>query len=362
MKTYLDFYPCRIAKENDFVRHTKNKESFQDFCLGKDEWFYKDEGNYGYERNTKNFTDNQKLDREYLWGEFNLWNTWIKSGRNIFDFSEDILTLLKHTDVSQVELEFIKIPYSFFYLDLSAAKIPFAGDCAALVEGVYVSEYFNEMQDEDVTYERCISFSFTGDYINYFKNINGNIYNHLRGFHTYELALDKPEKLTSVGDAVKYAKDIFVIGGTWDNQEADTKIDLYKIHSDFIERTIKLVVNSLLYLTLTDKDIKEDFPADLPSNLKAKLSKAKTKHQKEVALNEIWISGFTKIKYVGNTFKRSHYSTFATSTVSPHWRRGHWRNQKFGEGLKEHKLIWIVPTIVNKEKGDPKQGHIYETQ
>jgi hypothetical protein len=39
-------------------------------------------------------------------------------------------------------------------LDISAAKILFANNCSALVEGVYVSEYFNEMQDEDVTYEK----------------------------------------------------------------------------------------------------------------------------------------------------------------------------------------------------------------
>jgi hypothetical protein len=48
--------------------------------------------------------------------------------------------------------------------------------------------------------------------------------------------------------------------------------------------------------------------------------------------------------------------------ISPHWRRGHWRNQPFGEKLSEKKLIWIKPTIVNKEKGEPIKGHIYTTE
>ncbi|WP_026736107.1 hypothetical protein [Fischerella sp. PCC 9605] len=30
-----------------------------------------------------------------------------------------------------------------------------------------------------------------------------------------------------------------------------------------------------------------------------------------------------------------------------HWRRGHWRNQPCGLGMKEHKLIWINPILVN---------------
>jgi hypothetical protein len=39
--------------------------------------------------------------------------------------------------------------------------------------------------------------------------------------------------------------------------------------------------------------------------------------------------------------------------VEPHWRRGHWRLQPHGTGLSLLKLIWIRPTIVRRDKGEP---------
>lgn len=33
-------------------------------------------------------------------------------------------------------------------------------------------------------------------------------------------------------------------------------------------------------------------------------------------------------------------------TVRMHWRRGHYRQQPFGEGRRDHKIIWIEPTLI----------------
>ena len=33
---------------------------------------------------------------------------------------------------------------------------------------------------------------------------------------------------------------------------------------------------------------------------------------------------------------------------SPHWRRAHWRRQPFGKGLRERRLIWILPMHIGK--------------
>jgi hypothetical protein len=45
--------------------------------------------------------------------------------------------------------------------------------------------------------------------------------------------------------------------------------------------------------------------------------------------------------------------------MSPHWRRGHFRQQPFGPKLAHRKLVWIMPTIVRRDKGTPENGHIY---
>jgi hypothetical protein len=37
-------------------------------------------------------------------------------------------------------------------------------------------------------------------------------------------------------------------------------------------------------------------------------------------------------------------------TVTPHWRKGHWRWQPFGPGRSERRRIAIAPVLVNAHK------------
>lgn len=58
-------------------------------------------------------------------------------------------------------------------------------------------------------------------------------------------------------------------------------------------------------------------------------------------------------RWVGRSFRRPLplSGTDMGSHASPrlHWRRGHWRDQRHGEGLQLRKRLWIQPTIVNAE-------------
>ena len=86
----------------------------------------------------------------------------------------------------------------------------------------------------------------------------------------------------------------------------------------------------------------------------------KIKKETEKIEKKIAETGFSKIHYVGNSFKkRSQVSDNSSLILSSHWRRGHWRNQRFGEKLIYEKLIWIKPVIVNKSLGTPQKGPIY---
>ena len=174
------------------------------------------------------------------------------------------------------------------------------------------------------------------------------------------LFLDRKDNLKTIQDAITFDKDGFVGTALYDDRDDNTKIDLYLIHKQFVDRTINFIINCLLYLTTKDADIDEKYPDDLPFHLKSNLDKANTNRKKEIAKAEILRNGFTKIKYVGHRIKRTKFVDSSGKEISPHWRRGHWRNQKFGENLSEIKLLWIMPTIVNKEKGEPQKGHIYE--
>ena len=122
----------------------------------------------------------------------------------------------------------------------------------------------------------------------------------------------------------------------------------------------KLVVNVLLYLQYQDRDVKYRWPDDIPLTLKKSLQGKKKQQEKAEAI--LKKRGYSKIHFCGYQM-RKEYERLYTETgreVNPHWRRGHWRNQACGPGMKEHKLVWIKPMIVRRDKGEPEYGHIYQ--
>ncbi|HRX71727.1 MAG TPA: hypothetical protein P5329_11245, partial [Candidatus Competibacteraceae bacterium] len=40
----------------------------------------------------------------------------------------------------------------------------------------------------------------------------------------------------------------------------------------------------------------------------------------------------------------------AERTVRPHWRRGHFRRIRYGEGHRQSRIDWIRPTLVNADE------------
>lgn len=345
-KKFSEYYPNSIAKENKYEKYLKKeKRLYPDF---REPYFESEE---------------LGVKKAYIYQEFYLWKDWKQRGKNIFQFSKDIIELLKETDVLDIDLSIIKLPYNAFYIDLSEAKIPFKENDDVFIDGVFIRDEQDD-GDNGQSFERAINIDFVSkDYIGKYWTVNKDLcWDTERGFHSMLLFLDRKDNLKTVEDAIKFDKKGFVGEYTIDERDDDTKIDLYLIHKQFVDRTINLAINCLLYLTTADKDITEKYPSDLPLNLKTKLEKANTKRKKEVVKSEISTSGFTKIKYVGYKIKADYPKSTTGKEIAVHWRRGHWRNQKYGHNLTESKLIWIMPTLVNKEKGEPQKGHIYEIE
>ncbi len=345
-KKFLEYYPNQIAKDNKYEKYLKDPKRLYREC-----------------REPHFESDKVGVKKAYIYQEFHIWQEWKNGGRNIFHFSENLIELLSKTDVLDIDLSLIKLPYSSFYIDLSEAKIPFEENGKEFIDGVFIRDEQDD-GDDGQSFERAINIDFVGkDYIEKYWTVNKDLcWDTERGFHSMLLFLDRKDNLKTVEDAIKFDKKGFVGEYTFDERDDNTKIDLYLIHKQFVDRTISLAINCLLYLTTKDLDITEKYPEDLPAHLKTNLEKANTKRKKEIAKTDIATSGFTKIKYVGFGIKTTRPKETTGKEVAVHWRRGHWRNQKFGVNLSESKLVWIMPTIVNKEKGEPKKGHIYEIE
>lgn len=345
-KKFSEYYPNQIAKDNKYEKYLKNPGRL-------------------YREYRKPLFESDKIGvkKAYVYQEFHIWKEWKDGGRNIFHFSKNLIGLLRKTDVLDIDLSLIKLPYSSFYIDLSESKIPFEENGSEFIEGVFIREEQDDRDDEQ-SFERAINIDFVGkDYIEKYWSINKDLcWDTERGFHSILLFLNRKGNLKTVENAIDFDKKGFVGEYMFDERDDDTKIDLYLIHKQFVDRTISLAINCLLYLTTKELDLTEKYPEDLPIHLKTTLEKANTKRKTELAKNDITKSGFTKIKYVGYKIRSTQLKESTGKEVAAHWRRGHWRNQKFGMNLTESKVVWIMPTIVNKGKGDPKKGHLYEIE
>ncbi len=101
--------------------------------------------------------------------------------------------------------------------------------------------------------------------------------------------------------------------------------------------------------------------------LQKKVQKIKSETDKNIVKNledGLYQQGYTKVNYVGRNFEKTNEGKAISNhinsgkTLSTHFRRGHFRNQPYGEKLSQRKIIFIAPTIVNE--GGEMQGKIYK--
>ena len=371
------FFPYMIEKQYHFRDKLKNRDAFYDEMEGKNEYFFKDKSNYGYRRNRDHLSLLECSVNDYIVHDlFFNWERWFKNGRNIYSFSKELLEMLHHTNVDEVTYESFNLPYDNFYLSLRPLELKIAKDSNKTIDGVYIEidrlsmEKSVDSEGNEYTNDYAVSFHFAGDFENFIIKYHDKVWNDFgsggRTFWGFAFYFSKKENNVTVSDAVKDWQSVEEYSLFPENNEEITNehLDILNYYRELVKSTYKIIVNCMLYLSMfkNDKDIEFQFTNDLPLNFNKKLHFAKTEKEKAKIEKRISETGFSKIHYVGNSFKKVRNSNDDNSNaiLSPHWRRGHWRNQRIGRKLMEKKLIWIKPVIVNKKLGAPKKGHVYE--
>lgn len=362
----LYHHPYRVDKEHNFRHFVKKYNSFEKTVFSP--YDAQIHGSfYEYLQTRDDLSETVKYKLLYLNGKYRRWEWWYKYGQNIFAFSEELLELLSHTDINEVTAKDFKLPYDIFYLSLKPLKIKVQPDRNEIIEGVYVET--NTYDPNGVHNEGYfeISLQFVGEFEDYFVelcNVKDKEGFPIGGFWNMFFMFSKEEGITTMDEAIKESiewtkNELFP--KTKDGKVSDEFLDYFGSHLKLIENILKLVINCLLYLSQPNKKVDNEvkIPEKLPSNFDKKLSFAKTKKQRDKLVKKINDTGFSKINFIGNSFKNYTTHNISNGRTSTHWRRGHWRNQKFGKNLSQSKLLWILPTIVNKEKGEPTKGHLY---
>lgn len=369
----LYYFPYRIDKELNFKHFAKDHTAFVSRYLPNYDGTNVEE----FIANKTAFSQTQINEFNYIHENYSSWKEWFNNGRNIFSFSKDLLLMLERTDVSEITPDSFHLPFDVFYLSLKPLNIKISKSRDEIIQGVYIDyNIWNSMGEHPDGY--CdLSFYFVGDfkdiYAEFLPNVKSRLefttgqYDEMPLGSYWNVWLNFEKKVGR--ENIKQTIDYFITGlkdeifPRKDSQETvtDYELDFYNSSIELLDNTLNLVINCLLYLSQPNErmDIEYKMPKGLPSNLDKKLSFAKTQKELKKIENKYEQLGFTKIHFVGQAFKRTHSNLISGSSIQTHWRRGHWRNQKFGEKLKESKMIWILPTIVNNDKGEPTKGHVY---
>ena len=310
-----------------------------------------------------------------------------KSGRNIFSLSPFLIQLLNHTDVGNIRFTDIKLPYDSIYLHFGTlADIEYPVDLFEHKHGLE-----NKLQNEDAKY--CLDGAFISLIRNHSLDIRLTFIDTAENFDkkvpitkdfrfpTINFTLDFG-KWDSEARKIKYDNDvtfnnsIVCFYDIWDTKTGPCEIEFDKMHfltkqpekcyesewQEYVlfDKALMIIVNSLCYLNFVKDDIEVSTTNDQATQIEQELLRTKKHQQKNKLIDKLKKFSYSKIHFFGKTIEKEFKQTNTEIEIEPHWRRGHWRNQPFGIGLTNRKLIWIKPTIVRKDKGNPEIGHIYE--
>ena len=309
----------------------------------------------------------------------------LKNGRNIFEISPFLIKLLKKTDIGNIRYKDLVLPYNKIYLHFGGIhNIEYNIESYEEKHDIFIEKMKNKFildgafvsLGESYTIDICLCFKNEND--DYSKKIN-IINDHRFPVFKFTLSFGKWNSelgKTTYDSETTFSDSVVTFNEIWDPKSEVAEIDYSKLNKltnepencgDFefeqyvtMDNALKLIINSICFLNSTEKDVEKSTTNNVATDLINKLNNTKKSQDKYKLKEKISKLNFSKIHFLGNSAKKYYQDLEKGSEVEPHWRRGHWRNQAIGIGLTESKLIWIKPTIVRKDKGEPKKGHIYD--
>ena len=312
--------------------------------------------------------------------------SFYQSGRNIFNINPFLVDLLRNTEVGNIRLQDIKLPYQSIYFHFDPiSDIEFPIESLEHKYGIryrlqdlekkYVLDGAFVTMDKEYSLDIVLTFIDTNDNFNEKANITKDYRFPTVSYTLSFMEWDKESSDFTIDPNTTFDKSTICFNDIWDPETNPGEIKYEKLkwaiknktecfESEWeeyviMDKALKLIVNSICYLNSVDKDIEIGATNNDAADILQELEKTKKTQAVNKLKDKLKKFTYSKIHFCGNKLKQQ-FQTELGGELDPHWRRGHWRNQPFGSGLTQTKLIWIKPTIVRKDKGQPQTGHIYE--
>ena len=299
------------------------------------------------------------------------------NGRNIFHLQPELSTLLRTTDVEDVEWQSIKLPYSSFYLWFGPQKDWPLG-ASHYVDGAYIES--GGGHDMQITLTSVASVYASEQSQNF-----------VRDYDPYYYApFTIPSDEDTVGKTLKTLLErdpSFKTSDLRNESAVDVRLDdgavvavpsLPKEQSGWYEaalehqsnlpvfmQALRLVINGLCFLSASPDDTVLSFPQgaiqDLHRDQEHTTDAQILGHRETKQLHRL---GYTEIHFCGKKFVQAaqHEIIGTGGEMPPHRRRAFWRNQTCGPRNSERRPKWIKPTVVRRDKlreDEDAPGHTY---
>ncbi len=300
---------------------------------------------------------------------------FVQAGRQIMEFPRSLTELLAETDVDDIPLNAIKMPYASQYLHFGALpdleiedgwKVDGAyieqrgesGDLRFTVTAVPIDHHQSErwMLEPEVEYSQDFVQEFRlmdlGTAID--TVLSDRLANSAQGAKGVADALS-----AAAGDLPEGIALVDISGETSIQRTETTK----RRHAAY-KAAVQLVVNAICYATSYPDDIDSVWPEGTPESLKQKVLNGKPKEQSR-AISKLKALGYVPVHICGKRLSEQRISSglpaHQEGHPATHWRRGHWRNQAHGPARALRKLIWVMPMVIGARSGEltPNMGHIY---
>jgi hypothetical protein len=293
-------------------------------------------------------------------------------GRNIFHLSPTLTGLLQMTDVDDVLWGSIKLPYPAFYIWFGPQQEWRFGSGRYCADGAYVSagvggggiQIFVTTIEPETDYRNPPSFAIHRDFYYYigfrFADAADTVGKTLARTVETDVDFQRDIQTPQVDPAITRLateRGAKLLQKSSEETAQAKKVEERIADLPVFRQVLRLLINGLCYLSSPSREVVRKYPQPVNDVLAEAASTAQAKREKQ----QLRKDGYTEIHFCGESLEREYSAGSTGKELSPHWRRGHWRNQACGTARLEHHLMWIRPTLVRKDKqtdGDTV-GHVY---
>ncbi len=302
------------------------------------------------------------------------YGSFYSAGRQVFHLAPELVDAFRRTDVEGVPAEALSPPFNSLYLAFGPQEdLDIYGD-GLVLDGAYLSVIDGAGQRILQIWLTCVPRDLSED-----SNKAWPLDHCARHYYT---AIDLKAEGTiteaveaafrkSLQDALdRAAKSPEEVDTPWGKAVSRAGESALRsaaaLDSGFpvMKEALRLIVNAVCFLTAYPDRATPSWGESAPAELVEKAAAGLTPKKRRVAENELRSQGYVLVRYCHleqspRDGRETEELSAGGSKKRTHWRRGHWRNQAFGGGRQQHKLVWIMPFIVNKEGGGEVPGHLY---